>query len=107
MRFHSYVTVVLWLMFFTVLTQPLAAIQTTKDPVSNQLLPTGRRLSPAGETITFHGRPIDLAMSNDRELLLVKDRGHLRIVDAKTFKLIQSVASSGGASLYGLSLIHI
>ena len=75
-----------------------------QDPVSNRLLPTGRLINPAGQSITFHGRPVDLAMSKDRKLLFAKDRGHLRIINATTFELMQSVPSPGGASLYGLAV---
>ena len=102
MKSNSSLLAISILLFAAVIAQPLHATPQTQDPVSNRLLPTGRRLSPAGESITFHGRPIDLAMSKDQKTLLAKDRGHLRVIDANTFKLIQSVASPGGASLYGL-----
>ena len=76
----------------------------TKDPVSNHLLPTGRLINPAGESLTFHGRPVDLALSKDGKLLFAKDRGHLRIINVTTFELMQSVSSPGGASPYGLAV---
>lgn len=73
--------------------------------VDNSLLPTGRRLTPAGKSIAFHGRPVDLKLSADGKLLFVKDRGDLRIIDSQSFELKQSIKSSGGASLFGLAVM--
>jgi YVTN family beta-propeller protein len=70
--------------------------------VDDSRLPTGQRVQPAGEWVAFNGRPVDLALSHDGKFVLAKDRSALRVIDRKTMKLIQTVDSPGGASLYGL-----
>ena len=68
--------------------------------VDSSRLPTGRSLQPHGLSLEFHGRPVDLVVY--KNWLLVKDRGHLRVVDIETWKEIQVLRSRGGASLTGL-----
>ena len=50
-----------------------------ENRVDDQLLPTGRSISPAGKSLEFSGRPVDLAIGENGKLLFVKDRNHLRI----------------------------
>ena len=78
--------------------------QEFQSDVDEKQLPTGRVITPAGRSITFHGRPVDLQMGPNNRWLFVKDRGHLRIIDVERFKLAQSVVSPGGASLIGLGV---
>lgn len=70
--------------------------------VNESLLPTGRTITAAGESISFHGRPVDLQINGS--YLLAKDRNALRVIDASSFELIQSISSPGGASMFGLAL---
>lgn len=72
--------------------------------VDNSQLPTGRGIKPAGDLISFHGRPVDLKLSPQGKWLFVKDRGALRVIDVAQWKLTQSVDSPGGASLWGLAV---
>jgi len=60
------------------------------------VVPTTQVVDPAGETVQFPGRPVDLALSPDGALLAVKNKGDLVFVDATSRKIVQS-----------LSLIHI
>ncbi len=83
--------------------------QTEKQTLNTQtvdenILPTGRSINPAGETISFHGRPVDLRLSHDGRRLFVKDRGSLRIIDVSTWKLLQTIDSPDGASCWGLAV---
>ena len=75
-------------------------------PVSKKLLPTGRLLSPAGESLSFYGRPVDMEVDAEGKLLFVKDNRSLKIIDAEKFSVLQSIASPGGASLYGLAVAN-
>lgn len=81
---------------------PGAAATAQDAKVDNSQLPTGRNIKPAGDLISFHGRPVDLKLSPDGKWLFVKDRGALRVIDVAQWKLTQSVDSPNGASLWGL-----
>jgi DNA-binding beta-propeller fold protein YncE len=72
------------------------------DAVSASRLPTGRLLTPAGISTELYGRPNDLALSLDGKLLFVKDWKALRVLDAKSMKLLQTVDSPGNSSLTGI-----
>jgi DNA-binding beta-propeller fold protein YncE len=74
------------------------------DEVGDSLLPTGRKISPAGELISFYGRPVDIKLSPDGNWLFAKDRDSLRVIDAKQWELVQKISSPGGASLWGLAV---
>lgn len=75
-----------------------------EQTVDERQLPTGRAIDPAGDLISFYGRPVDIALSNDKEFLLVKDRQHLRVIHTKSWELVQSLTSPDGASLWGLAV---
>lgn len=76
----------------------------SEDVVDETRLPTGRMITPAGEILTFPGRPVDLVrMQNDR-WLFVKDRDALRVVDVKTWEVVQTIKSPNGASPIGLTI---
>lgn len=70
--------------------------------VGDGFTPTGMLLRPAGKTIPFGGRPVDVVIPKGGTQALVKDMGGLRVVDlaAGTESL---VAASGGASTFGLT----
>ena len=74
------------------------------NQVDDSLLPTGRTISPAGDLISFYGRPVDIKLSPDGIWLFAKDRDSLRVIDAKQWKLIQKISSPDGASLWGLAV---
>jgi len=72
--------------------------------VDDQLLPTGRSISPAGKSLEFSGRPVDLVVGANDKLLFVKDRNHLRIFVTEDFSEVHSVSLPGGASLFGICI---
>ena len=74
-----------------------------QDSVSDRLLPTGRSIQPVGKSLEIYGRPVDLVLSPDNRHLLVKDWKSLRVLDAKTMKLVQTIPSPGNASLFGIA----
>lgn len=82
---------------------------TDQDPLTDQAvddsrLPTGRLVQPAGQLVSFNGRPVDLKLSHDGRWILAKDRSALRVIDTQTFEVVQTVNSPGGASLFGLAV---
>ena len=72
------------------------------EPANAERLPTGRLLQPAGKSVSFHGRPVDLQLSADGRLAFAKDRSSLRVLTVEPFELASSVDSPGGASTFGL-----
>lgn len=81
--------------------------QVGPQPDGSHLLPTSRMIRPAGQVLELdRGRPVDVTMSDDGKLLFVKDRAALRVVDAVSWKLLQTVALPGGASLHGIAVSH-
>ncbi|MFK7766843.1 MAG: alkaline phosphatase family protein [Mariniblastus sp.] len=72
--------------------------------VDDQRVPTGQRVQPAGEVVSFYGRPVDLKIGPNGKLLFAKDRSALRIIEIESMKLVQTVKSPGGASLIGLAV---
>ena len=46
-------------------------------------LPDGQVVRPAGESISYGGRPLDLCLSSDRSLLFVKNAGNVSVINAQ------------------------
>src|SRR5262249_52422607 len=70
-------------------------------------VPTGQLVRPAGESLAFAGRPVDLALSPDGKWLFVKDNRGLVVIDAAAWKLVQKLPFGkwkGGGSMHGLAV---
>ncbi|MBC7806801.1 MAG: bifunctional YncE family protein/alkaline phosphatase family protein [Akkermansiaceae bacterium] len=65
---------------------------------------TGQRVRPAGDTLTYNGRPVDMVAAPDGKTLYLKDEKGLVCVDAATWKVSQKLPfpKEGGGSLHGL-----
>ena len=69
------------------------------------LVPTNQLLRPAGFQVYFPGRPVDLALTPDKKLLVVKNRKSLDIIRIQDRTIIQSLAyKESGSSFTGLSV---
>ena len=95
--------------FFLIMAFPIETLGSTalqqEDPVvSRSLLPTGNLINPVGKTTEIYGRPNDLALSANGKWLLVKDWKSLRVIDAQSMDLLQTVDCPGGASLHGMAV---
>jgi YVTN family beta-propeller protein len=55
------------------------------------VVPTNQILSPAGTQVTFPGRPVDVALSEDGTLLFVKNLKDLVIIESATGKIRQTL----------------
>jgi YVTN family beta-propeller protein len=74
-------------------------------PGGRTIVATGQILRPAGESLTFGGRPVDLALSSDRRTLYVKDDRGVVVVDAAAWKIRQELAlPNGGGSMHGVAV---
>ncbi len=68
------------------------------------LVPSNQLLRPAGFQVYFPGRPVDLALSPDKKLLVVKNKGSLDLIRIQDRTILQSLAyNESGSSFTGLS----
>ena len=69
------------------------------------LVSTRHVLRPAGRSIEFGGRPVDLLLSPDGERLVVKDHRGLVFIDVATWCVTQELPFTGGqgGSMHGLA----
>jgi YVTN family beta-propeller protein len=67
------------------------------------IVPTRQLIRPAGQTVEFPGRPVDLALSPDGKTVYVKSHKSLLAIDAQTWAMRQELNyGKGGASMHGL-----
>lgn len=66
------------------------------------VVPTNQVLDPAGTQVTFPGRPVDLALTDDGKTLLVKNNRGLVVIDTRKGTVEQTLASPVGFSVVGL-----
>ncbi|MDX9972818.1 MAG: beta-propeller fold lactonase family protein, partial [FCB group bacterium] len=69
------------------------------------VVPTTQIVDPAGASIQFPGRPVDVALSPDGALVAVKNRHDVLFVDAASHALLQTLAfpKKTGATFVGLA----
>ncbi|MBI2946726.1 MAG: phosphoesterase [Verrucomicrobia bacterium] len=69
------------------------------------LTATHQLLHPAGQSVEFGGRPIDLVLSPDRRSLYVKDNRGLVVIDVESWKVRQELKlPAGGGSTHGIAI---
>jgi YVTN family beta-propeller protein len=70
------------------------------------IVPTGQLIHPAGQTFAFGGRPVDIAISPDRNVVFVKNVGSLMVVDASRWQSIQNLAypKDEAGSMHGMAV---
>src|SRR5438132_4811000 len=74
------------------------------QPDGRIVTPTNQVLQPAGRQVTFPGRPVDLALTEDGKTLVVKNLRNLVFLDAATGRVQQTLASPVGFSVVGLAV---
>jgi YVTN family beta-propeller protein len=75
------------------------------QPDGSILVPTNQLLRPAGFQIYMPGRPVDLALTPDEELLFVKNRKSLDLIRVKDRTILQTLPfNRSGASFTGICL---
>jgi YVTN family beta-propeller protein len=70
------------------------------------IVPTRQLLHPAGRSVEFHGRPVDLVLSADGKTAYLKSDQSVFVVDATSGSIQQEVKypEQAGASLHGIAL---
>jgi len=64
------------------------------------VVPTTQVLNPAGKTVEFPGRPVDIAVHPDGRLLAIKNRGDVVFFDAVERSIAQTLSMPKGGSAY-------
>ena len=68
-------------------------------------MPTRQLIRPAGRTLEFGGRPVDLAIAPGGTVLYAKDNRGLVVIDAKTWAVVQELPfPEGGGSMHGIAV---
>lgn len=67
-------------------------------------MPTHQLLHPAGQSIAFGGRPVDLVLSPDGRTLFAKDNRGLVVIEVATWQVRQELKlTAGGGSTHGIA----
>ncbi len=67
------------------------------------VLPTRQVVEPAGTTIAFDGRPLDLVLSPDGRFVFVKEKGGVITIDAQSATIASRCRDEKlGASMHGI-----
>lgn len=64
------------------------------------IVATSQRIDPAGENITFSGRPVDLAIHADESVLAVKNINNIVFIKPETHEIIQTLALPKGGNTF-------
>jgi YVTN family beta-propeller protein len=75
------------------------------QPDGRIVVPTNQILKPAGQQVIFPGRPVDLALTDKGQTLVVKNMRGLVFIEVASGKITQTLASPAGFSVVGL-LVH-
>jgi len=78
-------------------------VEHVSDANDGQIVPTYQALHPAGQSVEFKGRPVDLVLSPDQRSVYVKDNRGLVVIDAATWTIRQELKfPAGGGSTHGI-----
>ncbi|MEI2723718.1 MAG: bifunctional YncE family protein/alkaline phosphatase family protein [Verrucomicrobiota bacterium] len=85
-------------------TNPIEQVeQVGPASTGGHIVSTYQALHPAGESLEFTGRPVDLVLSPDGETLYVKDNRGLVVIDVPAWKIRQELKFPAGAgSTHGI-----
>ncbi len=71
------------------------------------LVATGQWIRPAGKTLAFAGRPVDLAVAPDGRTLYAKEISGILVIDVASWKIRQELKfENGGGSMHGIAVAH-
>lgn len=81
------------------------SVQVGPAPAGAYVVPTWQFVRPAGESLEWGGRPVDLVLSTDGSRLFVKDNRGLVVIDAESWRLRQELKlPQGGGSMHGIAV---
>ena len=70
------------------------------QPDGSILVPSNQLLRPAGFQVNIPGRPVDMVLTNDEKLLIIKNNDGLDLLRISDRKIIQSLPYKNGASSF-------
>src|SRR5690349_18708699 len=71
-----------------------------KQKDNSYVVPTSQVIDPAGNTVTFPGRPVDLALSPNEKLLAVKNINNIIFFNAGDQSIIQTLPIPRGGNTF-------
>ncbi|GIV16058.1 MAG: phosphoesterase [Armatimonadota bacterium] len=87
------------------LSAPQSPMQVGTQRDSSHLVATAQLVRPAGDSLQFGGRPVDMALSPDGRTLYVKDNRGIVVLDVETWKVRQELpVGRGGSSMQGIAV---
>lgn len=94
------------LLLLLFLISPAILSKNQVNALDPKMLPTGQLIHPAGQTLGFDQRPVDIALSSDKKILFVKCIQNLIIVDAVKLVELQRLPYPKGeaGSMHGLAV---
>ncbi len=74
-----------------------------QETVSGTKLVTNQEVHPAGKTVEFNGRPVDVALNADGSLVFAKDNRGVVVIDTATMTVKQEIGfGDDGGSMTGI-----
>src|SRR5258706_77779 len=82
------------------------AVESVGKAADGTLVPTRQLLRPAGQSVEFGGRPVDLILSPDGKNVYVKDHRSILVLDAASLEIRQHLpfGDKEGGTMHGLAL---
>jgi len=68
------------------------------------MTPNHQLVRPAGESLSFQCRPVDMVLGANGRYLYAKDDRGIVVVDVTSWKVVQELGMKGGTSLHGICL---
>ena len=94
------------LVIFVVLASvPARSVQVGPAPDGSVVVPTKQIIRPAGESVEFKGRPVDLVLSPGGKIVYVKTERAVVAIDAASWRILHKAGLSGaGGSMHGIAI---
>jgi YVTN family beta-propeller protein len=88
------------------LTDPTDLTQVGPAAGGGHIVSTRQLIRPAGQSVEYRGRPVDLVLSPDGKTVYVKSSVQLLAIDVETWKIRQElkVPAFHGASMHGIAI---
>jgi len=77
-----------------------------KQKVDDNLMANGQFIRPVGTTLVIPARPVSMAIHPSGKWAYVKENRGLTVIETTSWKTLQELSSSGGASYTGLIVDH-
>ncbi len=84
---------------------PASSVEVGPIADGGSVVPTRQIIHPAGKSVEFNGRPMDVVISPDGKIAYVKDNRGLVVIDAASWTILQQANfPKGGGSMHGIAI---